>query len=345
MAKAKGKAKKKSSRAPIIILIIIFAALIAGLYYFFGPNSHKDRFLYVRTGETYQELLANLSDSGYISNTGSFDIIAKQWKLPEHIRPGKYLVQRGCSSFDLARKLRNGSQVPVKLVINKLRTRQDFIDLLSNNLEIEPGKLEEMLGQPEYMDEFGLDTNTVLCAVIPDTYEFYWNTTPDKAFRKIQKNYARFWTDERKAEAKNHGLTPTQATIIASIVDEETNKADDKPKIASVYLNRLEKGMKLQADPTVKFAIGDFAIKRVTGVMLKTQSPYNTYQNAGLPPGPICTPSASSVDAVLHAPKTTFIYFCAKADLSGASVFASTDDEHLKNARLYQQALNARGIH
>jgi UPF0755 protein len=345
MAKAKGKAKKKKSQAPVIIFLILLATLAGAVYYFFGPNVHKDKFLYVRTGETYEELITNLRDSNLVSNVGSFDIIAKQWKLPEHLRPGKYLISRGISSFGLARKLKNGSQVPVKIVINKLRTKRDFIDLLSNNLEIDADKLADMLSQPSYMEEFGLDTNTVMCAVIPDTYEFYWNTSADKAFRKIQKNYNRFWTDERRKQAKGQGLTPTQATIIASIVDEETNLTSDKPNIASVYLNRLEKGMKLQADPTVKFAIGDFAIHRITGVMLQTKSPYNTYQNEGLPPGPICTPSASSVEAVLHAPKTNYIYFCAKADLSGASAFASTDAEHLKNAHLYQQALNARGIH
>ena len=182
-------------------------------------------------------------------------------------------------------------------------------------------------------------------AVTPDSYFFHWNTNANKEFRKIHENYTRFWTEPRRDEAKKQGLTPVSATIMASIIDEETNKPEDKPNIASVYLNRLQKGMKLQADPTVKFAIGDFAIKRITGVMLETKSPYNTYQNEGLPPGPICTPAPSSIDAVLQAPKTNYIYFCAKADLSGASVFAATSDEHIKNARLYQKALNERGIH
>ncbi len=345
MAKARGKAKKTKSRAPLVILLIIIAALLGSSYYFFGPNSRKNRFLYVRTGETYEQLLTDLRDSNYINNTGSFDIIAKQWKLAQHMRPGKYQISRGISSFELVRKLRNGSQVPVKLVINKLRTKEDFVDLLSSNLEVDADKVRDMLSQPAYMEEFGLDTSTAMCAVIPDTYEFYWSTSADKAIRKIFRNYSRFWTETRKRQAKDHGLTPVQVTIIASIIDEETNDLNDKPNIASVYLNRLDKGMKLQADPTVKYAIGDFTIKRITGAMLKTASPYNTYQNTGLPPGPICTPSASSVDAVLQAPKTNYIFFCAKADLSGASVFAATDDEHIKNAHAYQQALNARGIH
>ena len=339
------KAKKKKSRLPFIILLSI-----AGLFFFvifkvFGPNTGKQRFLYVKTGTAYAQLLQQLKDSNYVKDTWSFNLLAQQWKLPENIHAGKYLVKRGMSNFELVKKLRYGRQTPVRIVINKLRTEKDFIALMGENLEIDAGKLNDMLHQPAYMAEFGLDTNTVMCAVIPDTYEFYWNTTCDKAFRKIQKNYTRFWTDERKKQAKKHGLTPPQATIISSIIEEETNKSEDKPKIASVYLNRLDKGMKLQADPTVKFSIGDFSIKRVTGQMLQTQSRYNTYQNTGLPPGPICTPSPATIEAVLQAPKTNFIYFCAKADLSGASVFASTAEEHIKNAHAYQQALNARGIH
>jgi UPF0755 protein len=202
-----------------------------------------------------------------------------------------------------------------------------------------------MLHDPTYLAQFGLDTNTAMCAIVPDTYDFFWNSTADRAFRKIQKNYVRFWDETRRQEAKAQGLTPVKAMIVASIVDEETNMPGDKPKVASVYLNRLDKGMKLQADPTVRFALGDFTIKRVTGEMLQINSPYNTYINEGLPPGPICTPAPSSIDAVLTAPKTTYLYFCAKEDFTGYSNFASTYDEQVKNAKAYQQALDARGIH
>jgi UPF0755 protein len=241
--------------------------------------------------------------------------------------------------------LRSGRQAPVKIVIHKLRTKKELVHLLSANLEADSFRMRQLLSDPVFLLNYGLDTNTAMAAILPDTYEFYWNTTAEKAFKKIAKNYQRFWDDGRKEAARKKGITPIQATIVASIVEEESNKADDKPKIASVYLNRLRIGMRLQADPTVKFAVGDFTIRRIGGPMLDHDSPYNTYKYAGLPPGPICTPSPVSIDAVLQAPATTYLYFCAKDDFSGYHVFASTYEEQIKNARAYQKALDARGIH
>ena len=337
--------KKKKSRLPLMIVLVVVVALLVAAYKILGPNTSREQFLYVKTGSTYEQLLTQMKDGGYVNDISSFDFLAKRAGLPEHIHPGKYQIRWGMTNYELVKKLRNGRQVPVKLVINKLRTKNDFIHLLSSNLEVDSVELSQLMHDEDYLGKLGFDTNTVMAGIRPDTYEFYWSTNADKAFKKIESNFARFWTPERRQQAKDHGLTAVKATIMASIIDEETNRADDKLNIASVYLNRMDKGMKLQADPTVKFAIGDFTIKRVTGAMLKTESPYNTYQNKGLPPGPICTPSNGSIEAVLNAPKTNYIYFCAKADLSGASVFAATDAEHLQNARLYQQALNARGIH
>jgi UPF0755 protein len=180
---------------------------------------------------------------------------------------------------------------------------------------------------------------------MPNTFEFYWNTSADKAFRKIEQGFARFWTDTRKSAAKARSLTPQQATILASIVEEESNKHDEQPNIASVYLNRMKKGMKLQADPTAKYAAGDFALRRITSAQTSIASPYNTYYVAGLPPGPICTPSPKTIDAVLAAPETDYLYFCAKEDFSGYHRFAASYADHMKNAALYQQALNAKGVH
>lgn len=342
MAKTK---KKNKSRIPLIITVVVLLAAAVALFKVFGPNAYKERFLYVRTGTTYAQLLQQLGDSNYISDATSFNLLAGQWKLPDHIHPGKYLIKKGMSNYQLVKHLRYGRQTPVKLVINKLRTPREFARLLGRSLEADSMQVLDMLNDNSFLSEFGLDSSSALCGVIPDTYEFYWNTAGDKAFRKILKNHKHFWTESRIRAAKAHNLTPIQAQIVASVVEEETNLSSDKPLIASVYLNRLQKGMRLQADPTVKYAIGDFTIKRVTGKMLQTESPYNTYRNAGLPPGPICTPMPSTVDAVLQAPATNYIYFCAKADLSGASVFAATDADHLKNARAYQKALNDRGIH
>ena len=314
----------------------------------FGPNTGqftKGEYLYIHTGANYEQVKAELQEDGFISDMFSFDLLAQRAQLPAHIHAGKYRIGREMSNFNIIRMLRSGRQTPVKLVINKLRTKRDLIVLLSSNLEADSASLQQMMTDKAYLTAFGLDTNTVMCAIMPDTYDFYWNTNADKAFRKIFKNYARYWDAAHRDEAGKQGLSQKQAIIIASIVDEETNLSDDKPKIASVYINRLQKGMKLQADPTVKFALGDFTIRRVAGAMLTNTSPYNTYLYEGLPPGPICTPAISSIEAVLQAPKTNYLYFCAKEDFSGHSAFAATFDEQLKNARAYQKALDARGIH
>ncbi len=341
-------AKKKKSRTGLYLLVIIAGILLFAGVKVFGPNTgtfKQGEYLYIHTGSNYEKLKAVLQDGGFISDMTSFDFLAQRAQLPAHIHPGKYKIRDGMSNFNIIRLLRSGRQTPVKLVINKLRTKNDFISLLSTNLEVDSNTLRQMLQDKDYLSQFGVDTNTMMCTVMPDTYDFFWNTTADKAYRKIEKNYARYWDATRKDQSKSHGCTPAQVIIIASIVDEETNINDDKPKVASVYLNRLQKGMKLQADPTVKFAVGDFTIRRISGEMLQNTSPYNTYLYQGLPPGPICTPSPGSIEAVLQAPKTTYLYFCAKEDFSGYSNFASTYDEQLKNAHAYQQALNARGIH
>jgi UPF0755 protein len=229
-------------------------------------------------------------------------------------------------------------------VINKLRTKNDLVKILSTNLEADSFRLRQLLSDAAFLAEFGVDANTAMTIIRPDTYEFYWNTSAEKVLRKLEKNNARFWTDARKQKAKAHGLTPAEAVIVASIVDEETNFAADKPNIASVYLNRAKIGMRLQADPTVKFAIGDFGIRRITGAMLLFDSPYNTYMYAGFPPGPICTPSAQSLNAVLDAPRNTYLYFCAMDDFSGRTAFASTFAEQIRNANAYRRALDKRGI-
>ena len=341
-------AKKKRSRTGLYIIIIIACILVFGLFKVFGPNTGqftKGEYLYIHTGANYEQVKAELQEDGFISDMFSFDLLAQRAQLPAHIHAGKYRIGREMSNFNIIRMLRSGRQTPVKLVINKLRTKRDLIVLLSSNLEADSASLQQMMTDKAYLTAFGLDTNTVMCAIMPDTYDFYWNTNADKAFRKIFKNYARYWDAAHRDEAGKQGLSQKQAIIIASIVDEETNLSDDKPKIASVYINRLQKGMKLQADPTVKFALGDFTIRRVAGAMLTNTSPYNTYLYEGLPPGPICTPAISSIEAVLQAPKTNYLYFCAKEDFSGHSAFAATFDEQLKNARAYQKALDARGIH
>ncbi len=340
--------RKKKNKFALWVLGFALATGIFGVYKVWGPNTGKltkGEYLYIPTGSDYNALLKQLENGDYINDLWSFNIIAKRASYPNKVKAGKYKITPGMSNFNLIRMLRSGRQEPVKLVINKLRTKQDFITLADNNLEPNADSISMLMHDTILLAQYGLDTNTAMCAVVPDTYEFYWNTTTTNLFKKIAKNYKAFWTEGRiqKAIAKN--LTQQQIIIIASIVEEETNMNDEKGNVASVYINRLKIGMPLQADPTVKFAIGDFTIRRVTGTHLAITSPYNTYSNKGLPPGPICTPSKKTIDAVLNAPDTKYIYFCAREDFSGYHNFATNINDHLQNARKYQQALDERGIH
>lgn len=342
-------AKKKSGSRLLLALIALFIA-IGGFLVFelFGPNTRsftKDEYLYIRTGATYEDVLESLKDEKLVRDITGFKFVAATLKLPEHIHAGRYRIKKGMSNYNIVRMLRAGKQEPVRLVVNRLRTKTDFIRLLSNNLEADSFKIRELLNDAVFLADLGVDTGTMMAVVMQDTYEFYWNAQPETVLRKIHKNHSRYWTPARKQKAKAQGITPIQAIIVASIVDEETNFTADKPNIASVYLNRIRKGMKLQADPTVKFAIGDFTIKRIAGSMLVYDSPYNTYMYEGLPPGPICTPSTASINAVLDAPRSSYLYFCAKDDFSGRTAFASTFEEQIRNANAYHRALNNRGIH
>jgi UPF0755 protein len=350
MAKTSRKKKKTTGKKNWLkygLLVAAGLALVA-VFFLFAPNTGSfthGAFLYIRTGSDYNQVKQALAEGGFIRDMKTFDVLAKQAGYDHNVHPGKYQLKKGMSNYTIVRLLRSGKQTPVKLVIKKLRKKQDFITLIGKNLEADSNVLKSMLLDTVYLAQFGLDTNTMMCGVMPDTYEFYWNTTAEKAFRKIEKNFSKFWTDERKDKAKALNLSPQQAIILASIVEEESNKNDEKPTIASVYLNRISRGIKLQADPTARFAYGDFTIKRITSAHTGIASPYNTYHVTGLPIGPICTPSPASINAVLAAPKNTYLYFCAKEDMSGYHRFASTYNEHLQNAARYHAALNQRNIH
>ncbi|MBS1775151.1 MAG: endolytic transglycosylase MltG [Bacteroidetes bacterium] len=343
----KKKKQSKGKQLAAIISVLLLLILAYSLFKIFGSNTdgfRKGNFLFIPTGSNYEQTLKTLKDEGFLKDIHSFDFLARRANYPAKVKPGKYQIMPGMSNYQILRILRSGKQTPVKIIINKLRTQTDFINLIAVNLEADTLVLRHILHDNVYLSQFGLDSNTALCALIPDTYEFWWNTNADKTFRRFAHYYKNFWNDNRIKQAEAQHITPVQASIIASIVEEETNYNPEKPNIASVYLNRLRKGMKLQADPTARYAWGDFSIHRITGKVLAVHSPYNTYQVTGLPPGPICTPSKSSLDAVLQAPKSTYLYFCAKADFSGTHSFSSSFAEHQKNARLFQQALNKRGI-
>jgi UPF0755 protein len=244
------------------------------------------------------------------------------------------------SIYSLIKMLKAGNQSPVKLVINKLRLPQDLASKIGKNFEIDSLEVISFLQNKDSLAQYKLDSNTIMSAVIPNTYELNWNSSFKKIFSKLNTEKEKFWTDVRVQKAKSKNLTTLQVYTMASIVEEETNKAEDKPLVASVYTNRIATGQKLQADPTVKFAMKDFGLKRILLKHLTYQSPFNTYVVTGLPPGPICTPSTKTIDAVLDAPKTNYMFFVAKPDFKGYSNFAVTYAEHQVFAKQYQTALD-----
>ncbi|MBQ7984677.1 MAG: endolytic transglycosylase MltG [Bacteroidales bacterium] len=301
-------------------------------------NTHaKD--IYIYPGDKYVNIKQTLQNEGIISSKNtSFAAYCKLLSYDRHIKAGHYVIKPNTSVFRMVRKLKNGNQTPVNVVINSVRTAEDFSKKAASSLMMTEEELMAEIKAKGYQYD-----NDVFEFVIPDTYQFYWNVSPKKFLERLKSESDRFWNDN-KQKAKLTQLTRKEIVILASIVNEETNKNDEKPVIAGVYLNRLHKGMMLQADPTVRFAVGDFTVKRITAQHLKTESPFNTYKNLGLPPSPICLPSLSSINAVLKYKKHNYLYFCAKEDFSGYHNFAATDKEHIQNAIRYRKALNARGI-
>lgn len=343
----------KQSRKPLIRIVVIFLILlvVAGAFIgwvIFGPNTKNitgETFFYVPTGATYGRVIDSFKARGLLRHPKNFDEVARFLDYPNRVRAGKYRLREGMSSFNIIRLLRSGKQTPVKLVINKERTKADMAQLLAENLEPDSARFMALFTDSVFLAKYGFTTFTAMCAIVPNTYQFFWDTNAKATFERLAEERDKFWTQQRRAAADSLGLTPDEVYILASIVEEETNKLKDKPLIASVYLNRLNRGIRLQADPTIRFALKNFALKRVSGEDLTVQSPYNTYLYAGLPPGPICTPSIKTIDAVLRAPQSAYLYFCAKPDFSGFHSFAETYSEHLRNARAYHKALDKLGIH
>jgi len=327
----------------LFIFFIIIIALAYCAWSVFGPtiNNPDKKFLYIKTGSNYQQVKDSLIKNNMISSGFWFDKIADFADYPQKVKAGKYKIQDGMSLYHLVKMLRSGKQVPVNLVITKLRTKEDLAKKIATLFETDSLQAINFLNNNDSLQQFDVDSNTVMTDVIPDTYTYTWNTSMKNIFKKLHEQEQKFWNRQRLQKAERLQLTPKQVYTLASIVEEETNKMEDKGKIASVYMNRLKKGMKLAADPTVKFAMKDFGLKRIYEKYLQFPSPYNTYLNTGLPPGPICTPSVKTIDAVLDAPDTDYLFFVARPDFSGYSDFASTYQQHQVYAKAYQQALDS----
>ena len=326
--------------------------LITFSYYFyqvfFTPNVEtkgRTAYVLVRRGQTAKSVLDSVEATGAIVDKLSLRFVAKVMKYEKLVKPGRYELKNGYTNRELINALRTGRQSPLKLTFQNIRLRSDLAQKLNSAIDARPGQFDSLLSSPAYTRSLGFDTTSVLTMFIPNTYELYWNSSPDNLMQRMKKEYEKFWTPARDARREKLSLSRAEVSTLASIVEaEQQQHADERSRVAGVYVNRLKRGMKLQADPTVVYANRDFTIKRVLNVHLAKDSPYNTYKYAGLPPGPINLPSIASIDAVLNPEKHDYLYFCAKEDFSGYHAFARNEQEHLVNARRYQAALSRAGI-
>ena len=333
-----------------IIMVFVVAISAAGfrgyqIYQFiFEENIQTPGRIKIPKGATYDQVIDSLKKHNIIINYKAFDWVAKRKKYASSIKSGKYLLDKGLNTNEILNMLKSGNQQPVQVTFNNLRFIEELAGDISKYIQPDSIELLTTFRDSAVQAKFGFNKYTFHCMFIPNTYEFYWTATADQFMERMLMEYRRFWNPERVKKARELGLTREEVMTVASIVQEETNRNDEKPIVAGLYLNRIRKGMPLQADPTVKFALGNFRIKRVLNSHLAVDSPYNTYLHPGLPPGPINFPEISSIDAVLNAAKTPYLFMCAREDFSGYHNFAKTLSAHNENARKYKAALDAMKI-
>ncbi|MBE49856.1 MAG: aminodeoxychorismate lyase [Flammeovirgaceae bacterium] len=333
----------------LILSVIIFSTLLTtfSLYFFqifFSPNfliNSPEKNIYIYESTSFKNLQDTLDQKGYINDLVSFSFLSKIMKYNNNIKSGSYVIESNMSNYDLIQKLRSGNQSPLKITFNNIRNLDELSKKITKKLKIDSDDFIDYLYSREWQNKISqFKLENVILMFLPDTYEVYWNISSKSLFQKMKYEYDYFWNDTRKAKAKKINLSEIQVGILASIVQAETNHIDEASDIAGVYINRLNKKMYLQADPTLVFAHNDFSIKRVLNVHKKINSPYNTYKNKGLPPGPINMPEKKFIDAVLNYNKHNYYFFCAKDDFSGYHVFSKNFKEHKKNARKFQKALD-----
>lgn len=333
-----------------ILVVFIIAAIEIALVYqkVYGPNiltkRHSPFTLYIPTGSTYDDVRELLYTNNLVKDTDAFEWVVEKKNYKAHIHPGRYILKHNMSNNALVNMLRSGLQEPVRVIINNARTLPELAEKVAARVEPDAEALLRLLQDEQYIQKYGFNQYSILGMFIPNTYEFWWNISAEGFIDRIHDEYEKFWTPEKLGKAADIGLTPNQVITMASIIINETNIEEEYPRIAGLYINRIKKGIKLQADPTVIYAMGDFSRQRVLTKDTQIDSPYNTYLYYGLPPGPIAIPSIRSINAVLDYEKHNYIYFCARDDFSGYHVFAQTLEQHNRNARLYQRALNQRRI-
>lgn len=335
----------------VFFLLAIFVIIAVGFYaynYVFSDNVKSETLeteLFIPSTADFSEVLDSLKAKDLLINLASFRQVAKARKYDQSVKSGRYLIKNDWNNLQIVNYLRSGRQEPVNFILNNARTREDLAGKVGRTLEVDSIALLHALHSSETAHKYGFTKESFPAMFLANTYEFYWDTDLEGFLNRMKKEYERYWTDERIQQAKNLNLSPVEVIILASIVEEETKATEELPIVAGLYLNRLEKGMKLEADPTVKYAVGDFTLRRILNKHLETDSPYNTYMYEGLLPGPIRIPELNVIEAVLSPASHNYLFMCAKADFSGKHAFATTHRQHIINANEYRRALNARGIY
>lgn len=344
----------RSKKLRIFLISVMLLLIVAGVILFnlytriFSQNidlkGEETAYLYIPSSANQEQVIALLEEQEWLKNSSSLEWVMNKKNFSNRIYAGRFLIKDGMNNNDLVDLLRSGVQVPIQLTFNNTRTLEDFAGKIARQIEADSISLLAALRNEKRITKYGFKPETVIGMFIPNTYQVYWNTNANAFMDRMYKEYSRFWNADRLKKAEKIGLSPIEVSILASIVDEETIKNDEKARVAGVYMNRMKRKIKLDADPTLKFALGDFTIKRVLNKHKIIDSPYNTYKYRGLPPGPIRQSSISGLNAVLNYEKHRYYYFCANPDFSGYHIFARTLREHNNNARRYQNELNRRRI-
>ncbi|MEM7055891.1 MAG: endolytic transglycosylase MltG [Bacteroidota bacterium] len=332
----------------IAVALLVIFVLLFSYRLIKKPNilvGKPAKLLVIPPGICFSALQDSLYQEAYVADTASFSLLARLMKYERRIMPGAYKLKPGMGNWDAIKILMAGMQDPIKIVLHNMHNKAELSAKITQNIGIKAADFAKLLDDSVFISQYGFNTDNVLAMFIPNTYMVYWTISPKELFQRMYLEYQRFWDQERLNKAKQIGLTPTEVTILASIVQKETNRLEEAPVIAGIYLNRLRKGMRLQSCPTLLHAVGNPSARRVLRKYQRIDSPYNTYLYKGLPPGPITIPPIAMIDAVLNHQQHDYLYFSAKEDFSGCHYFARTFSEHKNNGERYRRALNQAGIY
>jgi len=329
-----------------LILVGVLGSLIAAFigWKIYGVNTQhtSDKVIYINSDSSFDDVVYTLDTASIIADKSSFEKVASLMKYT-YVKPGRYKIHADMSNKDLISLLRSGVQEPINLVISHGRTLNDIASAISQQMEVDSSDVLDAFLDERFLEEVNLDNSNVISMIVPNTYQMYWDASADQILDRLAVEHEIYWK-KRESQLANHSLTRLEVSTLASIVESESQYKPERATIAGVYLNRLKRNIPLQADPTVVYALGDFTIRRVLNKHLEVESPYNTYKYNGLPPGPICMPSISSLDAVLNAENHDYLFFCAKPGYNAGHNFAKTNGQHERNARVYRRWLSQEGI-